>query len=123
MNGYQEERRAADARSRALEEEFARKARTERAVQYQKALGDDLVDMATRWSKAETVRAFLDAVEDTVPAATHSAGLTAWLAWARTFQRLLDPLGTPGAIAKKLDPSPETADGPVQAQTRNHGAR
>jgi len=104
-----EQRREERERERVYQEERARRARAEHLAQHQKALGDDLINMATGWSRAESVREFLSAVEEAVPAATRCADFTAWLAWARSFQRSLDPLGRPDAIAKRLEPPPESA--------------
>lgn len=116
-----ERAKADEARVRAFEEERAAWERAERVEQHRKALGDDLLDMATRWSKAESIRRFLTAVEDAAPVTARSAEFSAWLVWARAFCGALDPLGTPGSIPKQLQP-PTTAESAVTS-VRDRGAR
>lgn len=109
-------------RQRVAEEERRRKEAAARAAAHQKALVDDLVGMATAWSTADTVRAFLAAVEARVPVAERSEGFDAWLAWARTQVRALDPLESPERIAKHLEPAEPPMTPPVTGRWVNHTA-
>lgn len=93
-----------EARRRAEEEARARRAQEERRAKHRAALGEDLLEMSSRWSKADAVRSFLDAIEATVPESARSAGFVAWLAWAKGFAKSLDPLTAPETIAKPLEP-------------------
>ncbi len=62
--------------------------------------------MASAWSTAQTIQAFLGAAEAKVPPEQRSPGFTAWLEWAQQYVEAIDPLVRPERIAKRLDPDP-----------------
>lgn len=82
--------------------------------QHQRLLARDLRQMALRWRVAESGRAFLNAVECTVPAGERSEMLRDWLRWAWDYVRVTDPLAAPQDIPKRLEPDLDSirADGP-----------
>lgn len=78
----------------------------ERRLAHRRALADDLAAMATSWSEAERIRAFLDATTRALPVAEQSSEFSAWLAWAQAHAASLDPLSRGTTIGKSLEPEP-----------------
>ena len=97
------EERAREERQCA-EEERRRQERAAQIATHEQGLREDLVRMAGAWRQADTVRAFLDAVEVAVPAADRAEGFRVWLRWATEYAGQLDPLNMPQKIAKALEP-------------------
>lgn len=97
-------RREEEEERRQREEEWARREYAWRRGPYREALGQDLLTMAANWSKAETILAFLRAVEDAVPESDRTQGFMAWLAWARGFVATFDPLADLDKVAKMVEP-------------------
>lgn len=95
------QRRARETEVR--EDEQRRREEAEHQATHRRALGDDLVRMATAWRTAETVRLFLAAVGEKVPEDERTEQFAAWFAWAKNYMEGMDPLKTPDTIAKHLD--------------------
>ncbi len=91
-------------RKRKAADERQRREREARHAAHRKALHDDLVKMTTDWREADAVRAFLSAVDATMPNAARSEKFSAWFKWAGAQVLALDPLLRPEAIAKAIDP-------------------
>jgi hypothetical protein len=94
-----ERRRAAELRRKEEERRLVaeEEARLRRRVQqartkYQEELVVELRRVATAWSDAEKMRAFLAVVRKTVPSSKRAERTTAWLAWADSCVKAMDPL-------------------------------
>jgi len=92
-----EQERCAEQRRRDEEERKRR-----RAAKHQ-ALANHLVETASRWREAATVRSFLQAACERVPERERSAQFTRWLDWAKEYVERHDPLGDPESIPQALD--------------------
>jgi hypothetical protein len=60
--------------------------------------------MATSWSEAERIKAFLAAASHAVPMETQSQEFTDWLAWGRAHAAAINPLSRGERVAKPLEP-------------------
>jgi hypothetical protein len=99
-------RQQAWAQQEAEVAEHARLHAIEQAkAEHQKALAADLADMANAWVTANRIRDFLGALEARLPADARAEGTSAWLAWAHQHAAVIDPLGEPDRVAKRLEPN------------------
>ncbi len=100
-----EERRKQEEKQRLEREEAQRREREREALaKHRDALLKDLREMTRRWTEAQSLHAFLGGVRAAVPEFERDEKMVAWLAWADTQVRLLDPLAEPRQIAKRLEP-------------------
>ncbi len=102
----EDERRQAEfeARQRREAEERAREGRQRRLREYHQLTTDDLERMAGDWAHAKRVRDFLDAYAAAVPVGQRNDVASAWLAAARRYADLLDPLLAPERIPRPMEP-------------------
>lgn len=102
----EDERRQAEseARQRREAEERAREGRQQRLREYHQLITDDLERMAAAWAHAKQVRDFLDAYAAAVPDGQRDDVARAWLAAARRYAGLIDPLLAPERIPRAMDP-------------------
>lgn len=91
-------------REREAEEERRHQAEVARAAAHRKALEEHLLRTATAWQQASTVRAFVEAVATALPEGKRGGHVTAWLEWATSFCRELDPLTHPEKVARAVAP-------------------
>ena len=73
---------------------------------YERALGEDLQEMAERWRRASGVREFVAAVRRELQEDLTDE-MAAWLGWADTYARSLDPLSNLAHVAKAIEPDIE----------------
>lgn len=92
---------------RQRQEEERKAAEEERRAAHRAAMSAHLSKAARRWQEAQTITAFLAAVEVRVPPSERSTAFSEWLAWAETHARKLDPLRRPEKLAMPLEPVPE----------------
>jgi hypothetical protein len=80
------------------------RAREEPQREHEAALVDDLRQMARAWKESQIVHEFLDRAEPAVSAIDDEdrERRLEWLAWARHRADEMNPLRTPGDIAKVL---------------------
>lgn len=95
-----EQRRREEDERRRLEEIEARQ-------KYQRGLERDLERAANLWTTSREIRAFLDAVEVSVPVSDRGEGFRVWLEWAERYAESLDPMTQPHRLARDIDPNPE----------------
>jgi len=101
-----EQREQREEEHRAEERRRDQEDRARRRAARRKALAEHLVQAATRWREAETVRAFLSAVSMRVPERDRSRAFVGWFAWATEYVELHDPLTDPESIAQVLEAEP-----------------
>lgn len=96
-------RRLEEAARRLAEvEESRRREEAERRAKYEALLVEDLRGMATRWSEARGVRAFLEAYEGAMK--DRGADVGSWIGWARRWIERHDPLVDLDKVAKDVEP-------------------
>jgi hypothetical protein len=96
---------------REMEEETKAKERPRRLKVMEKARWQRLRKLTGNWHEAESLHAFIDAVERALGEAPQSGRETAWLEWARERAERLDPLSGGAADARyiahwRYDPHP-----------------
>jgi hypothetical protein len=96
---------------RRVEEEIKAKERPRRLKAMEEARWDRLRKLTGNWHEAESLHAFIDAVERALGDAPQSGREIAWLAWARKRAERLDPLSRGAASARDIahwhyDPHP-----------------
>lgn len=101
-----EQREQREEEQRAAERRRDQEDRARRRAAKRKALAEHLVQTATRWTEAETVRAFLSALSSRVPEGDRSRAFASWLTWATEYVELHDPLADPEGIAQVLEAEP-----------------
>jgi hypothetical protein len=96
---------------RKMEKETKAKERPRRLKVMEKARWQRLRKLTGNWHEAESLHAFIDAVERALGDAPQSGRETAWLEWARNRAERLDPLSSGAASARgiahwRYDPDP-----------------
>jgi hypothetical protein len=97
--------------AKQFEAEDRAKERPRRLKAMEEARWDRLREQAENWHEADSLHAFIDAVEHALGETPRSGRETAWLEWARTRSRRLDPLSKGAASARTIarwryDPDP-----------------
>ncbi len=76
----------------------------ERRKKHLAALAQDLSHMANKWAEANQIKGYLREVDKQVAEALRTTEFFEWLEWAQAFANSMDPLSTPGQVAKRLEP-------------------